>query len=262
MLLFLGAFARRASKFNIAAESRLKLYMNTNTFEELPEDLDDDEELPPPKPWLRYYSDVEGQIQCDESSEAWVYFAMTALFVGIAVTIFYYTSFGDPRDDVLIYLIRSVFPVIALGCLILAMRAHIRMKKFGISTFQIKNERGILGQDLSGTIITSTEIRPRGDFKVSLECVEKKVTSAGNKSSTRHVILSKEKTQISANSVSSRIGIPVKFAIPTHLPPSNPLEGNGQICWILRIAAATPVLNYRAAFVVPVFPKDAYTRGH
>ena len=215
---------------------------------------DDDVPYKAPKPWDEFYEKTRGHIVCDESSESRMHFYMGIIFYGVSYYISTQFLFDDPRDDVFIYAIRGVPLAIATLFFFLGIKAYIRTKKFGISTCIIKNDTGILGGSLSGTIQSTSEIHPSGDYKITLECIEKKVNTQGSENSRpRYNTIWKGKASVPSNAVSSRAGIPFSFSIPSNVPPSNFLGGDGHIRWALKIEAPTPGFNYKAQFSVPVF---------
>lgn len=218
------------------------------------EEVEEEDSEYTPLPWEVYYSSTPGHIICDESSEGTINLMMAFVFFIAAYFIIDSMPFSDSSvDDVFVYAVRSICPAIGGFCLLLGIRAKWRMKKFGTSTFIIKDLSGFLGGTLKGSIQSSVDLRPTGDYSISLECVKKTVSSSGEKSSSKLTTLWKDSKAASPHTVSSRAGIPVEFSIPDTLPEGNLLDGDGQIHWTLRIYAPLPGLNYKAAFIVPVF---------
>lgn len=200
---------------------------------------------------------TDGIIICDERTGLVTNFILGIVLAAIAIPISRAISFDDPRDYGFVYCIRGIFPAIGLLIWVTTLWKYFRSRKYGVSSFQVDNKTGRLGDKLSGTIKTSVEVIPKNEFIISLECIETKVSSGTNDSSrTSYVTRWKDEVKIGARTASSQTGLPVSFTVPANMPPSNNLGGDGQIRWIVRAYAATRGLNYKAAFVVPVLPRN------
>lgn len=217
---------------------------------EEPDDIEDDEESDRCAP---YYSSTPGQIICDEHSDARIHFMMGIVLYGVGIYIISNMPPAAPPDDIFVYAMWGIFPLLGSCFGVLGIRALVRMNKFGTTLLTIRNMNGTIGGSLNGTIQSTVELKPKGDYSLTLECIEKIATSENkSKLKTRW----KGNTTYRSQAVSSKAGIPVSFTIPAQLPESNLSHGHGQIQWILSIEAPTSGLNYKAKFVVPVFAPD------
>lgn len=223
------------------------------------EDFDDTEgeiRSSPRKPWEQFYPDRPGELKCDEHSNARMHVFTALVLFGFGYYVYTQTSLENSSDDLFLYALRGIFPAIGVFLLLLAFRASARMKKFGISTLTIKDNAGVLGKTLSGTLRTSVELRPTGPYHVTLECLETYKTGNDAESKTRQRSVWKGSTSIAAQTASSIAGIPISVEIPIHLPHSKPNAGLGGIRWVLTVSAPMPGVDYKSSFNVPVYKAD------
>lgn len=200
------------------------------------------------KPWSSFYRETPGKIVYDESSEPFMHIMMALIFFAVGYFISTELPFDDPRDDIFVYCVRGIFPLLGGYFLFLGARARIRMRKFGTSTLTIKNARGVIGGTLSGTIQCSKEFQPKGPYRLSLACMERKVTEDGERTSKKAVTVWSDQKSVDSAQAHASAGIRVDFSIPKNLPPST-----GWVYWTLKVSAPMPGVNYQASFTVPVF---------
>lgn len=151
----------------------------------------------------------------------------------------------------------TFLPVVlaAIGAVLLvrATRATIRKKKFGWSTLAPPTAR--VGGLYRGTLVTSRDIEPTGDFKVTLKCLKRTLSKSDSEGRSRSTdkVLHKQVTSIPAGGKSS-LGLPVEFMIPGGLPRSGSTkkDPDGQVRWVVTISAPTRGVNYQATFAIQV----------
>lgn len=205
------------------------------------------------KPWLQFYPHTPGKIACDETSDGRVTMLTSLFFFAMGIYIYTQVEFENPTDDIFLYALVGIGPLIGCICLLTGVRAMIRTRKFGISTVTIKDERGVVGKTLTGTIQNTVEVRPNGAYAFSLQCRERYYVETKNGSSSRHRILWDTKLEVPSATASSVAGIPFSIQIPAGVRQSNPSPGSGEIQWVLSVTAPTPGVNYKASFIVPVY---------
>lgn len=198
------------------------------------------------KPWLQFYPEILGKIRCDERSDGALWFFVACVLLGVGL-IFNQMERDVSRYEVLVYLVGGVFFLIG------AVRSILRMKKFGISTLTIKNDRGIIGGTISGTLHSTVEVRPSAAYKFTLQCMEKYYPRMiiGRSRSAEYRKIWNTEVEIASEGLSSVVGVPFSIAIPDGMRQSDQRESG--IMWVLTATAPAPGVNYEAAFVVPVY---------
>ena len=150
---------------------------------------------------------------------------------------------------------------------VLAVRARLLQRKYGISHFVLDQTPVILGQDMRGEIesgIAKTTL-PKDGFRVRLQCVNRWEESSHHSSSSRHrgtqhhrdVLWQDERRENEhATARNPNFTVRVNFALPAEQPATT-LGGLGKgISWELVISAAMPGLDYQATFELPVLAPD------
>ena len=154
--------------------------------------------------------------------------------------------------------------VIALGVFSLggfvflyyAIKMTLRYFKYGSSTCIIVGKAGVLGQRMTGRVITSVDMRPTSDYVINLDCIEIYQEGSGKNKTTRTNIRWSAKNNVNPLSASSRSGIPFSFEIPKFLPETGYQLSRGQINWQLSISAPNEGVDYHSIFVIPVFKME------
>lgn len=156
-------------------------------------------------------------------------------------------------------LIGLVFPVVGIGLLIVAIRATVRERKFGVSVLDLGTRPGVVGHGFAGTVRAPSDLLPAGGFVATLSCVNVRITGSGRDRSTTETIRWQDQQTLSGQRSSSTAGrgvettIPVHFRIPPDVAPSDDTNPSDRTVWRLELTAAVPGIDYDAAFEVPVF---------
>jgi hypothetical protein len=146
-------------------------------------------------------------------------------------------------------LIALLFPLIGSGLLVWAVRSVLRLRRYGVSRFELSTLPGVIGHTLSGTVRISEVLRPEGGFLVTLCCLRRYVTGSGKNRSTSETIFWQEERRIQGVGAT----LPVAFAIPADARATDDRNANDRILWRLTVTADVPGVDYAAAFEVPVF---------
>jgi hypothetical protein len=135
----------------------------------------------------------------------------------------------------------------------------LRLRKYGDSTFEFGMPRP--GGRLHGTIRTTRDLEPTGDYTLTIKCIETIAYHTGQPPRTGHrdELRWSSMATIPRASVRSSAGLPVDFAIPMDAPPTrgNSDLGTGEgVRWVLEIAAPLAGLDYYAVFRLVVRAPD------
>jgi len=127
----------------------------------------------------------------------------------------------------------------------------LRLRKYGDSTLELGVPH--VSGKLRGTLRTTRDLTPTGDYTLTIKCIETIAYSIGQPPRTGHrdeLRWSARATVPSANARSSA-GIPVEFAIPADAPPTRGNSDLGTakgVRWVLEIHAPLVGLDYYAVF--------------
>lgn len=142
---------------------------------------------------------------------------------------------------------------VGVAALARAVRATIRVRKFGTSTLAPPIAR--VGGLYRGTLRTSRDLSPSGDYQVTLKCMRRyrSRSDSDGKSNSSERVVHKERKTIPAGGQSS-LGLPVEFMIPNGLPRSGSTkkDPDGQVRWVLTVTAPMRGVNYYAKFAIQV----------
>ena len=159
-------------------------------------------------------------------------------------------------------LLGLMFPVIGLGLLVWAVRATLRWRKFGASTFEMSAVPGVIGGRLRGRIQTALPSVPESGFEIKLSCVRRIERDRsggqgghGNRSATEKILWQEEQTiQPAALGIGYRgVSAPVEFVIPYECEPADESDPSNRVIWRLECNADVPGVDFRCTFEVPVF---------
>jgi hypothetical protein len=140
----------------------------------------------------------------------------------------------------------------------------MRLRRYGDSRLELRDVR--LGGTLRGTIRTTRDLAPTGDYALTLRCIETTATNDGRPNSTtqHHDILRwSAVATVAAATVRSSVGIPVDFAIPRDAPATwgdSDLGTARGVRWVLVIEAPLAGLDYYAVFRLVVAAADQSPR--
>ena len=152
--------------------------------------------------------------------------------------------------------------IVAIGGAFFLPRAcldWLRAKRFGTSILEI--DEVFAGQRIHGVLRTSRDLTPRSDFVLRVQCIRgKEVAVPGQvrgytSRTTVDDVLCELVQRVDGRQSRSSVGIPVDFALPGDMPPTQGVQGiAGSVRWALIAEARLAGLNYNAVFRVPVMP--------
>ena len=162
-------------------------------------------------------------------------------------------STQDPK-----YIFPSAFGLLGLLVLFGAIRATIRLKRFGKTYFEMASLPFSPGSRLAGAIHIHLDTDVRHGVDLKLWCARIVVTGSGKDRSTHKMPLWEESKNIPATSlVHGPLDtiIPVEFTIPSDALQTDDDNPNDKIQWSLNVKADVPGVNYSDEFELPVFRK-------
>lgn len=207
------------------------------------------------EPWLWREDWAEGLITASNKSAmlavilAAYWNSITALPAVLAIQEGYFVQKNNWA------LLASLFLVVGFILIIIAATAAVRIRKYGASVFQMASTPGVIGGQLAGVIRVPKKVSPDGGFHVTLRCVKEVTTDKGSSSETTWIDAWKAEQTIVRElhqTDPQKTAFPIQFAIPFDCQPTD-MSGGSKIAWRLDVKAATPGLDFKASFDVPVF---------
>lgn len=156
-----------------------------------------------------------------------------------------------------------LFPAVGLALLVAAIRATIRLRKFGVSTLTLDTLPGVTGHHIAGTVVAGPALDTRQAVELTLTSIRRVTTGSGRNRSTSETILWQDtRTSVPSRQGAAGVAILFRFALPADVAPCDDTRPADQTIWRLRAAAAVPGVDFDATFEVPVFraPESGRTR--
>lgn len=217
--------------------------------------------LNPDEPWLWTDKWRDGRIR---SNSSWAAAAVVTVFAviwnaaswgaGLAV----YLQGGLSREPgIVVFLL--VFGVAGLALIAGAAYLVLLARKYPATVFEMSGVPGVLGGRLAGSIEIPPQVPAGIEARVNLKCWRAS-QRRGSSGSTSTTIWQDERTLTTTGG-----SLPVAFAIPYELPPSELPERFGMYdaspySWTLSVAVPTAGVDYTADYSVPVFATEASDR--
>ncbi|WP_425396673.1 DUF3592 domain-containing protein [Aeoliella sp.] len=205
----------------------------------------------PDKPWLWREDWRAGVIRVSGSGCFWSTFILAMVWNALCWTSAVGMLLVDKRATPIAIGVLIVFNIIGAGLLYLAGVMLLRWRRFPYAKFRMANIPGEIGGQLAGVVLLPTCVRPRDGFRVGLKCAR---TVRSGKHSRQVVLWHDEQTidRTLDEDDRTQTAIPVQFAIPTDVEPSDP-HASDPVRWNLTITAKLPGPNLDFTFELPVF---------
>lgn len=150
----------------------------------------------------------------------------------------------------------AIFPLIGLGLLAWAARVTLQHRRFGVSVLELARVPGVLGGELAATLHAGAALGEARELALRLACVRETTTGSGRDRSTTESILWMDEARATLAAAArgpAGLAVPLRFAMPADLPPSDPLPADCRVLWRLEAEATLPGVDYAVRFEVPVF---------
>lgn len=209
----------------------------------------------PDEPWLWDEAWADGQIHCSNRGGMIASWVFALVWNGFSWPLLSVLPREMERNHTAALFV-LLFPVAGLGLLVWAVRATLRWRRFGASTFDLAHVPGVLGGELAGTLHVGGGLLGARELKARLACIRRYVSGSGKNRSTHEDVLWTEEQRLPGSGLARGphgLALPVRIAIPFDCRPSDPLESKDRVLWRLELRAEVPGVDYHAQFEVPIF---------
>ncbi len=141
--------------------------------------------------------------------------------------------------------------------MVFAVRRTMQVLRFGRTSLRLETVPIPLGRELRGTV----EVRlpcplPHG-VRLTLTCVNRVVCGSGKNVSTSENVRWRGERQVSASEIAlgprGTAVIPVRFDVPSDMPPTDHSDPSSAVLWQLRAQADVAGVDLDEMYEVPVF---------
>ncbi len=210
----------------------------------------------PGQPWQWNSAWASGAIKSSNKAVAFAALLFAGFWNLISFPLAVFIVPEGLREGQTAVLLALLFPAVGLGLTAWAVVAVLRWRKYGDSLFEMASVPGVIGGQLSGVIRAKARLRPEDGVNITLNCIHRWSTGTGKNRSTEERILWQDSRTLQRESLTldmAETAIPVQFTIPFDAEQTNDDTPSDRILWRLEATAATPGVDYRAQFEVPVF---------
>ncbi len=212
--------------------------------------------LHPSEPWMWREDWASGRIRSTGRSAAWFFWGFAILWNLISTPLVIFLPEEITEKGNTAALIGLLFPLVGIGLIVVAIRKTIQHKKFGECVFQMMRTPGVLGGEVTGTILVPRGLASASSIGVQLSSVHRRRVRSGKSTSTEEEMLwQTEQTAVQlAPAMDGTVqGASVRFSVPYDLQPTGEVNENSSILWRLEAKAEIPGVDFAAAFEIPVF---------
>ena len=155
------------------------------------------------------------------------------------------------QDNKLI-LLGLLFPVVGMGLLIVAIRVTLVWLKYGRTELVMRSVPGVIGGELVGAIRIPKPVDFEDRVTLTLSCIKKVTSGSGKNRSTSEKVMWRTEHQVDRADVqvTQQTLMPVVFMIPYTCRET---DEEKDVEWRLEARGATPGVDFRAQFEIPVF---------
>lgn len=206
----------------------------------------------PESPWMWDAGWAEGTLRSGDRGVVIVSWILAAAWNGISAPFLFFLP-GELAEGNYAALIGLIFPLVGLGLLTWAIRATLRLRRYGGSDLILVHNPIPVGGTLAAAIRTRFD-SPPAEMKFRLTCHER-IRGSGDDGTTEN-LLWEEETTVPAESMRAEAGltfVPVVFQIPADARPTDREGSPRTIHWRLRADAEVIGVDFSSSFEVPVF---------
>jgi len=214
----------------------------------------------PDKPWLWRNDWATGRVRNMGKTAAWFFWGFALLWNLISTPMLVFLPEEIIEEGNYAALLGLLFPLIGIGLIVIAVRKTILIRKYGDCLFLMERVPGILGGEVTGTILIPRGLPAAETLAVRLSCIHMQQRRSGRGTSTSEEVLwqtEQSVVRLSPTGEGMAHGASVRFRIPYDSSPTGKMDENNSILWKLEADAAVPGVDFSTAFEIPVFKTRA-----
>lgn len=154
------------------------------------------------------------------------------------------------------YMVPAAFGLVGLLLLFGAIRATLRLKRFGTTYFEMSSSPFAPGGPVAGSIHLQLDTEAAHGIDLKLTCFRRVQTGAGQNRSSEQLPLWEASKNVASGSLERGpldTIVPVEFHLPADAFQTDHDNSGDQVFWQLKATADVPGVDYADEFEVPVF---------
>jgi len=178
----------------------------------------------------------------------WTGAVFMAIFIGMFVFVVLTQS-----APIFAMVIVGIFVLVALWLLGSSAYQTLQFRKYGSPRLAMVELPAVPGRTLTAIVLCRRHVDVEGSFRVVLRCVQTVGSGKESRIETLHEAVVEVPHDRDLARERSGTAIPVEMPIPERLPPIGEPDEIPAIKWTLTVKAATPGVDFKAEFDLPVF---------
>jgi hypothetical protein len=214
----------------------------------------------PDSPWLWRDDWAAGRVESKNKASVRGWWIGAALCNMLSLPMFIMTIGQAIQTQDPTYLIPMLFGLAGLLVLFGAIRATLRLKRFGKTYFEMSSLPFVPGGRIAGSIHMQMPIEAAHVIDLNLTCYRKVEIGGGQNRSTQQVSLWEASKNVAAGALARGpldTTVPVEFHLPADAFQTDHQNQTDQVFWSLKASADVPGVDYADEFEVPVFRTSA-----
>lgn len=214
----------------------------------------------PDKPWMWRDDWATGRVRSMGKSAAWFFWGFALLWNLISTPLLVFLPEEIIENGNYGALLGLLFPLIGIGLIVVAVRKTIQKRKYGDCLFLMERVPGILGGEVTGTILVPRGLPAAETLAVRLSCIHMRQQRSGRGTSTSEEVLwqtEQSVVRLSPTGEGTAQGAQVRIRIPYDSSPTGKMDENNSVLWKLETNAAVPGVDFSTGFEIPVFKTQA-----
>jgi hypothetical protein len=214
----------------------------------------------PDTPWKWRDDWATGRIPSMEKSAVWFFWGFAILWNLISTPMLIFLPKEIIEKENYAALLALLFPLVGIGLIVVAVRKTIQRRKFGDCVFLMERVPGVLGGEVTGTILLPRGLPTAETLTVRLSCIHRQRRRSGKDTSTSEDTIWQTEQSVVRLSPTGEAGVQgaaVSLRVPYDASPTGEMNEDNSIYWKLEADAAVPGVDFATGFEIPVFKTPA-----
>jgi hypothetical protein len=210
----------------------------------------------PDEPWKWREDWSTGRVHSMGKAATWFFWGFAILWNLISTPLLIFLPGEIIEKENYPALLGLLFPLVGIGLIVVAVRKTIQRRKYGNCLFLMERVPGILGGEVTGTVLIPRGLPAAETLALRLSCIHMKRQRSGKGTSTSEDVLwqtEQSVVRLSSTGEGAAQGAPVRFRVPYDASPTGEMDDNNSIFWKLETDAAVPGVDFSTGFEIPIF---------